>query len=87
MSLTTSKKIPKFIDLNAKEANPIDFSVYEKDFPDAFRVVKNSIALPSELIDYLTEEGVLVKAGFGIKGLFKDEYYDAFGRALKCSSY
>lgn len=91
MSLATSKKIPKFIDLNAKEADSIDFSVYEKDFPNAFRAIKNSGVLPLELIDYLTEEGtfegVLSKAGFGTKEFSKDGYHSSFGRVLKCSSY
>lgn len=79
MLLTTSKKIPDCIDLNAKKADSINFLVYEKFFPHAFRAVKNSEVLPPELIDYLTEdetfEGVLSKAGFGIEGFIDSDPY------------
>lgn len=70
-------KVPDFIDLNAKVADCIDFSIYEKFIPDALRTIKKSASLPQEVIDYLTAdgtfEGVLSKAGFGIEGFIDDD--------------
>lgn len=72
-----SNKIPDFIDLNAKVADCIDFSIYEKFIPDALRAIKKSASLPQEVIDYLTAdgtfEGVLSKAGFEVEGFIDDD--------------